>query len=216
MLTGLEFADAEAQPAAVIRLTIPAEACRTEFRPAVEEVLATLQQQGLAPAGPLFDYHLKWPSDEFDFEVGFPVGAPVEAKGRVRAGGLPAAKVARTEYQGPYESLPEAWQAFTKAIDTALTGRGWQRGTQLWQVYLVGPATESDEQLFRTLLNVVLERVEVEAATNDSAQAVGSKEGTNSAPPASESGSMSQRGDERPARPSRWSAAWQRLKNLFG
>jgi effector-binding domain-containing protein len=226
MLTALEIVDAEPQAAAVIRLTIPAEACRTEFRPAVEELLATLDEQGLAPAGPLFDFHLKWPSDEFDFEVGFPIRASIEAKGRVRAGGLPAAKIARTEYQGPYESLPEAWQAFTRAIDTALEGRGWQRAGQLWQVYLVGPETESDEQLFRTLLNVVIERVsEVQTSSNGSEPSTEPQrdEPARAPEPASNvangaSGASGARPDtEFPSpRSSPWATAWRRLKNLFG
>jgi len=40
---------------------------------AIREILATLSGQGMAPAGPLFDHHLKTPEQAFDFDVGFPI-----------------------------------------------------------------------------------------------------------------------------------------------
>lgn len=39
----------------------------------------------------------------FDFEISVPVTSPVAAAGRVKPGQLPATKVARTIYHGPYE-----------------------------------------------------------------------------------------------------------------
>ena len=102
------------QKAAVIRLTIPRSEMMKVFSPAVGELIAALAAQGVEPVGAVFAHHLKMTPDTFDFELGVKVAAPVKAAGRVKPGQLPAAKVARTVYSGPYEGLPSAWGEFVK------------------------------------------------------------------------------------------------------
>lgn len=101
-----------AQLAAVIRVAIPREEIQNAMGPGIAELLAAIAAQGIAPAGPIFSHHLRMDSAIFDFEIGVPVKAPVTAAGRVKAGRLPAAKVARTVYRGPYEGLGPAWAEF--------------------------------------------------------------------------------------------------------
>ena len=74
--------------------------------------MTTLAAQGVEPVGAVFAHHLKMTPDTFDFELGVKVAAPVKATGRVKPGELPAVKVARTVYSGPYEGLPSAWVEF--------------------------------------------------------------------------------------------------------
>ena len=78
------------------------------FGPAVGELMAALAAQGVEPIGAVFAHHLTMSPGIFDFELGVTVTAPVTAAGRVKPGQLPAAKVARTIYSGPYEGLPSA------------------------------------------------------------------------------------------------------------
>ncbi len=82
------------------------------FGPAVGELMAALAAQGVEPVGAVFAHHLKMSPDIFDFELGVKVSSPVKAAGRVKPGQLPAVKVARTVYSGPYEGLPSAWDEF--------------------------------------------------------------------------------------------------------
>jgi effector-binding domain-containing protein len=96
-----------AQRTAVIYVTVPRADIQRVMGPAIGEVMAAVAAQGIAPAGLVFTYHLRNPSDVFDFEVGVPVASPVAAIGRVGRGALPAATVARAAYSGPYEG-PEA------------------------------------------------------------------------------------------------------------
>jgi hypothetical protein len=63
--------------------------------PAIQELMAALEAQGIRATGPLFNHYLSMDSGLFDFEVGLPVSAPVASMGRVRPGELPAAKVVR-------------------------------------------------------------------------------------------------------------------------
>lgn len=112
MLDKRQIVQTEAQPTAVIRLTIPRAEIQNVMGPAIAEVLAAVAAQGIAPAGPVFSHHLKMDPDIFDFEVGVLVMVPVSAMGRVIASQLPAATVARTVYHGAYEGLGPAWGEF--------------------------------------------------------------------------------------------------------
>ena len=118
----------------------------------IREVLEAVEAQGWKPAGPLHSYHLRTSSTEFDFEVGVAVAKPITPTGRVRMSGLPAARVARTIYRGPYEGLFGAWSEFGEWMKSE--GR---KGTgQVWERYMVAPDTEPDPSHWQTELNIPL------------------------------------------------------------
>src|SRR3954454_3786509 len=109
MLDTPHVTESPARTAAVIRLTVPQRELPSVMGPAVGELMAALEAQGVTPTGPLFAHYLSMESGLFDFEVGVPVSAPVAPAGRVQPGQLPAARVARATYRGPYEGLHNAW-----------------------------------------------------------------------------------------------------------
>jgi effector-binding domain-containing protein len=119
----------------------------------VGELLAELQAQGIEPVGGVFAHHLRMTPDKFDFELGIKVTAPVRDHGRVRRGSLPATRVARTVYSGPYEGLPGAWGEFAAWMDA----NGLKRAEDLWEVYSVGPQSSPDSADWRTELNKPLQ-----------------------------------------------------------
>jgi effector-binding domain-containing protein len=119
------------------------------FGPAVQELMATLADQGVKPVGAVFAHHLRMPPDMFDFELGVEVAAPVKAAGRVKPGQLPAAKVARTVYHGPYDGLPGAWGEFV----TWMKANDHEQAEDLWEVYSVGPQSSPNPADWRTELN---------------------------------------------------------------
>ena len=137
------------RPAAVIPFVIPRAEMPKVMGPAIQELLATLASQGIAPAGPVFAHHLRMPQGMFDFEVGVPVSSPVAAAGRVQPGELPSATVARTIYRGPYEGLPSAWGEFMAWIES----EGHSPAPDLWEVYLTNPESTPDPADWRTELN---------------------------------------------------------------
>jgi effector-binding domain-containing protein len=149
MLTAPEIIQTEVQPAAIIHLTIPRSEMMRMFGPAVGELMAALADQEVPPVGAIFAHHLKMSQSTFDFELGVKVSMPVKAVGRVRPGHLPAARVARTVYSGPYEGLPAAWGEFNKWMST----NGYEHGENLWELYLVGPQSTPDPANWRTELN---------------------------------------------------------------
>jgi effector-binding domain-containing protein len=141
--------ESAAQLTAVIRLTVPRAEIQHVMGPGYQELMAAVAGQGIAATGPWFTHHLRMDPDVFDFELGIPVAAPVRPAGRVQPGELPAARVARAVYRGPYEGLGEAWgefQAWMKA--QGLTGR-----PDLWECYAAGPESSPDPAHWRTELN---------------------------------------------------------------
>jgi effector-binding domain-containing protein len=134
---------------AIIRLTVPREQIRTVMGPGLRELMAALRAQGIAPAGPWFNHHLRMDPATFDFEICVPVTRPVAPAGRVTPGLLPAATVARTVYHGPYEGLGAAWAEF----DTWIAAQGRRPAPDLWEVYLTDPQANPDPATWRTEFN---------------------------------------------------------------
>jgi effector-binding domain-containing protein len=149
MLDTPEITQTAAQLTAKLRLTIPREDIRQVMGPGIQEVMETIKAQGIAPTGPWLTYHLSLAPDIFDFEICVPVAVSVVPKGRVVAGELPAATVARTVYQGDYEGLGEAWGEFRDWIEA----NGHTPGPNLWERYLIGPESSPDPSSWRTELN---------------------------------------------------------------
>jgi effector-binding domain-containing protein len=149
MLDTPQIIQTKAQTAAVIHLTVPRGEMMKVFGPAVGELMAALAAQGVEPDGAVFAHHLKMSPDIFDFELGVKVSAPVKATGRVKPGVLPAAKVARTVYSGPYEGLPAAWGEFAKWMKAS----GHEPADDLWELYSVGPQSTPDPASWCTELN---------------------------------------------------------------
>ena len=149
MLDTLQIIETTAQLTAVIHLTVPREEMRNVMGPGIGELMATIAAQGVAPAGPWFNHHLKMDPDIFDFEISVPVTAPVVAAGRVKPGRLPAAKVARTVFHGAYEGLRAAWGEF----DAWVAAHGHAPASDLWECYVAGPESNPDAATWRTELN---------------------------------------------------------------
>ena len=154
MLDRPQIVQMEAQMTAIIRLTIPREEIQDVMGPAIAELLAAVAAQGIALAGAVFSHHLRMDPDIFDFEIGVPVRAPVSAAGRVKAGRLPAATVARTVHHGPYEGLGAAWEEFGAWI----AAEGHVPAADLWECYVAGPESDPDPASWRTELNRPLTR----------------------------------------------------------
>ena len=140
------------QQTAFISLVVPRADIQSVMGPTIREVYDALISQAIAPAGPWFTHHRRRPTDTFDFDVCVPVATPIAASGRVKPGVLPAARVVRTIYGGPYEGLGAAWSSL---CDWVASNRHTRR-EDLWECYLVGPESGPDSTAWRTELNCPL------------------------------------------------------------
>jgi effector-binding domain-containing protein len=160
MIETPQIIETEEVTAAVIHLAVPRADLPKVAPAAIDELVKAIAAQGQSPQGPLFMHHVSMSADTFDVEVGFPVATAIVPAGRVRPGKLPAAKVARTIYQGSYDGLYGAWDAFGKRLesDGLMERSRLKRAETLWERYLVGPETTSDASRWRTELNLPLAR----------------------------------------------------------
>jgi effector-binding domain-containing protein len=141
-----------ARNTAVIHLLIPGRDMPKYMDPAIQEILKALRDQGTAPTGPMFSYHHRRPSDTFDFELGFPVNKAITPAGRVVNGQLPAERVVRAVYQGPYEGLAQAWPGLRKWVHD----QGHGEMGRFWESYLNNPNEVTGPDEYRTELNWVI------------------------------------------------------------
>jgi effector-binding domain-containing protein len=153
MLHNPTVVDVSEQQTASVHLLIPVMEIAQHMDPAIQELFAALGEQGIAPVGPLFSYHFRTPTDTFDFEVGVPIAQSFAGKGRVKPSTIPACRVFRVNYIGPYEGLGPAWQESSKLLAEAghkHTGKGWE-------TYLSDPSEVTDPKEYVTELNWVIE-----------------------------------------------------------
>jgi effector-binding domain-containing protein len=152
MISTPEILTTKEQASAVIHLTIPGRDMPKYMDPAIHEIIKTLADQGMQPAGPMFSYHHRRPSDTFDFEIGFPVAKAIKPAGRVVNSTLPAVQVVRAVYQGPYEGLAQGWgalQSWVREQKIGETGR-------FWESYLNNPNEVKSPSDYRTELNWIV------------------------------------------------------------
>jgi len=149
MLDAPNIIKTSSQPVAMIPLTVPRHEIQQVMGPGIQEIYAALAQQGIAPTGAWRTHHRRPPSDVFDFEICVPIDGGLQPTGRVQAGQIAAATVARTIYHGPYEGLGDAWGELREWVRT----QGHTAATNLWEVYLAGPESGDDPTQWRTELN---------------------------------------------------------------
>ncbi len=152
MITPPEVITTKEVITAAIPLLIPGRDMPKYMDPAIQEIISVMAAQGLQPAGPMFSYHHRRPSDTFDFEIGFPVSNAIKPEGRVINSKLPAVKVVRSVYQGPYEGLAQAWPALQKWVRE----KGHGESGNFWESYLNNPDEVKDPSEYRTELNWIV------------------------------------------------------------
>lgn len=137
------------QPVAALHICTPRSEMRNVMGPGIQEAMAAVQAQGVGPIGPWFAHHHEITAERFDFDICVPVSASIDPVGRVRPWTRPALDVVRTVYQGPYEGLGDAWQAF----DDWIAAKGVQAASDVYERYLVGPESTADATRYRTELS---------------------------------------------------------------
>ncbi|MBK6542643.1 MAG: GyrI-like domain-containing protein [Flavobacteriales bacterium] len=152
MMTTPELITTKEVITAAIPLVVPGRDMPKYMDPAIQEILSVLDAQGMKPAGPMFSYHHRRPSDTFDFEIGFPVAKAIKPEGRMVNSKLPAARVVRSVYQGPYEGLAQAWPALQKWV----RANGHGETGRFWECYLNNPNEVEDPKDYRTELNWIV------------------------------------------------------------
>ena len=100
-----------------------------------------LARNGIQPEGSAVALYTPLPDNVFDVAAGFLVATPIEGDGHVVPVELPAGEVATTMHIGPYEGLPQAYEA----VQAWMQREGRQPADMMWEEYLTGPETPPAE-----------------------------------------------------------------------
>jgi effector-binding domain-containing protein len=109
---------------------------------AFRDVAEFLVKRGAPPAGPAVAYY-EMVEDGFLVAAGFTVPRELPAEDDVVPLKLPDAEVATTTHVGPYEKLPEAYEALKRGA--AEQAREVEASGGMWEEYWSGPEVPSDE-----------------------------------------------------------------------
>ncbi len=131
-----------------IRKKIPVAQIAEVSRPLYEQVYNYVMQSGGQINGPALAIYHSEPSAEFDMECAVPVANELPASGDIKAGTLPAGKVAIGTHRGSYEGLKQAWEDYAREV----MARGIELQMPCWEEYAVSMDSESDPSKFVTLI----------------------------------------------------------------
>lgn len=145
-MTHIELTQHREQDTAVVHDRVPTDQIKELFARALPAVMAALARQGGHPVGPPFAKYFGMPTDTVEVEVGFPVASAVTETDGVTRGTLPGGPVVRTLHVGPYDTLPETYDA----VMTFMKEEGLEPADAMWEVYLSDPAAQPDPATWRT------------------------------------------------------------------
>ena len=148
--SAIELRFVPAQTLVSERLSVAPAALGAAIGGAIGETRVLLARHGVQPTGmPVTIYHATTPEDELlPIEVGWPIGTPLPAEGRIGMGTLGGVTVARTTYQGSYDTIAEAFAAVARWIQQ----HGHEAAAAPWETYLTSPGEETDPAA--TLTNI--------------------------------------------------------------
>ena len=145
-MTEITMTEHREQTTAVVRERVPVNDLPQFFGRALTQAMAAAQAQGHHPTGPPFSLYHGMPTDAVDVEAGFPVDGPIADVDGVTASSLPAGRVVEATHVGPYDTLPQTYEA----VVAFMKEQGLTPSSDMWEVYLSDPEQEPDPATWRT------------------------------------------------------------------
>jgi AraC family transcriptional regulator len=123
------------QHALVIRKTIPKSQVAAAIGENLPRVFAHAQKAGVAFAGAPFSRYVRIGLGSLEIEIGMPVATKAPGAGEIEPVELRAGSVAFALHRGPYDKLPETYEAIERWIDAQHASRAGAP----WEVYVTDP-----------------------------------------------------------------------------
>jgi AraC family transcriptional regulator len=142
----IEIEDVPSQHVASTRATtIPAEIGQT-FGQKIKIVGAFLQRTGAQRPALYIPATSITAQNTSTWRYGAPIDRDVPGDDDVQVHDLPGGRVAAAIHLGPYEGLPETYDALAEWISR----QGYEREGAPWEVYITDPGEESDPERWET------------------------------------------------------------------
>lgn len=151
MKVDIRIKDISGQITLVIRESTTIVAIPERMGQIFSEIIDFMNRNGIKPAGAPFAYWHNMNSEGIskgvlDMECGFPIEAPIEGEGQIKASKLPGGKVVTAMHIGPYETLHETYNIIQSWIEE----NGYEGEDNIWDTYLTNPREAQDESNWMT------------------------------------------------------------------
>jgi effector-binding domain-containing protein len=143
-----ELVDQPAQPTLSIRTTTSIKELPQELGRAYGAIGQYMAQLGEQPAGAPYAAYFTFDMENMDIEIGFPVGGSLPGEGEIQAGKIPAGKIARCLYTGPYNKIEPAYNALTAYVEE----QGHETTGIAYEFYLNDPGEVAPEELLTQIV----------------------------------------------------------------
>lgn len=110
----IELTDQPAQPILAMRKRTPVGSLPQVLGEAYGAIIQYLAEIGVKPSGVAFAAYYNMDMEDLDVEMGFTVEKPLEGKGEIKAGEIPAGQQVSSTYKGPYEKMAPVYEAMTQ------------------------------------------------------------------------------------------------------
>jgi effector-binding domain-containing protein len=139
----MQIKETPEQNTASIRLTTSVAELPQIVGTCFGEVAGVMLAQQVPFAGFPFVIYYNMDMQALDAEIGFPVGRPIEAAGRVKPSKLPAGKVVSELHTGPYAKLSETYEKVMASIQRD----GLKVAPWMYESYLNSPEEVPESEL---------------------------------------------------------------------
>ena len=143
-----ELVEQEPQPALSIRTTTSIKNLPQELAKAYGAIGQYLGQLGEQPAGAPYAAYFNWDKSNLEVEIGFPVSKALPEKDEIKSTELPAGKIARCLYTGPYKEIEPAYNALTEWVKE----NGYEATGVSYEFYLNDPGEVSPSELLTQIV----------------------------------------------------------------
>ena len=122
--------------------SVTLEATKDSFKNLFPEWLPKVwvAAQSAGIAGPSFARYHQFDDKKVILEIGVPISGDAESQGEMKQSELPASRVAKIKYTGPYEGLHEAWAELGKQVADG----GYEANGAFWESYVTDPREVPD------------------------------------------------------------------------
>jgi effector-binding domain-containing protein len=136
MIGKCEIRKQQAQPVMSIRMRTSVQNLPDVLGKGFGDVVNYIIGQGAQPQGPPFVAYYNMDMENLDIEIGFPVAKKLPGAGEIKAGEIPAGKVASCIYTGPYgEGMKAAYEALQKLV----AEKGGEPTGIVYEIYFNSP-----------------------------------------------------------------------------
>jgi effector-binding domain-containing protein len=143
-----ELVDQPAQPSLSIRTTTSIKELPNELGRAYGAIGQYMGEIGAQPAGAPYAAYFTFEMESMDIEIGFPVASSLPGSGEIQSTEIPAGKVARTVYTGPYNKIEPAYNALTAYAEE----QGYEPTGVAYEFYLNDPGEVAPEELLTQIV----------------------------------------------------------------